>query len=151
MIPFVDLHRQYLTIKTEIDQAISNVIRETAFIGGKGISEFETAFANWLGVKHCIGCANGTDSIEILLQAMEIGVGDEVIVPAISWISTSEAVSSVGAIPVFVDIDPITLSIDLDLIENAINNKVPKVTSIVPMVIFSVERVFCDIIFLLLN
>jgi dTDP-4-amino-4,6-dideoxygalactose transaminase len=123
MIPFVDLHRQYLTIKTGIDQAISNVIRETAFIGGKGISEFETAFANWLGVKHCIGCANGTDSIEILLQAMEIGVGDEVIVPAISWISTSEAVSSVGAIPVFVDIDPITYTIDTALIEKALSSK----------------------------
>jgi dTDP-4-amino-4,6-dideoxygalactose transaminase len=123
MIPFVDLHRQYETIKPEIDQAITDVIKETAFIGGKRISEFETAFANWLGVKHCIGCANGTDSIEILLQAMGIGVGDEVIVPAISWISTSEAVSSVGAIPIFVDIDPVTYTIDTTLIEKALSSK----------------------------
>ena len=123
MIPFVDLHRQYETIKPEIDQAITDVIRETAFIGGKRISEFENAFANWLGVKNCIGCANGTDSIEILLKAMGIGVGDEVIVPAISWISTSEAVSSVGAIPVFVDIDPETFTIDTTLIEQALSSK----------------------------
>ena len=123
MIPFVDLHRQYEKIKSEIDQAITDVIRVTAFIGGKRISEFETAFANWLGVKHCIGCANGTDSIEILLQAMGIGVGDEVIVPAISWISTSEAVSSVGATPVFVDIDPETFTIDTTLIEKALSSK----------------------------
>lgn len=123
MIPFVDLHRQYETIKHEIDQAITDVIRNTAFIGGKRISEFETAFANWLGVKHCIGCANGTDSIEILLQAMGIGVGDEVIVPAISWISTSEAVSSVGATPVFVDINPITYTIETTLIERVLSSK----------------------------
>lgn len=123
MIPFVDLHRQYETIKPEIDQVITDVIKETAFIGGKRISEFETEFSNWLGVKHCIGCANGTDSIEILLKAMGIGVGDEVIVPAISWISTSEAVSSVGAIPVFVDIDPETFTIDTTLIEQALSSK----------------------------
>lgn len=123
MIPFVDLHRQYLTIKTEIDLVISDVINETAFIGGKRITEFESAFASWLGVKHCIGCANGTDSIEILLQAMGVSIGDEVIVPAISWISTSEAVSSVGAIPVFVDIEPTTFTIDVTRIETAITSK----------------------------
>ena len=123
MIPFVDLHRQYETIKPEIDQVITDVIKETTFIGGKRISEFESAFANWLGVKHCIGCANGTDSIEILLKAMGIGVGDEVIVPAISWISTSEAVSSVGATPVFVDIDPETFTIDTTFIEQALSSK----------------------------
>ena len=123
MIPFVDLHRQYITIKTEIDLVISDVINETAFIGGKRITEFESAFASWLGVKHCIGCANGTDSIEILLQAMGVSIGDEVIVPAISWISTSEAVSSVGAIPVFVDIEPTTFTIDVTRIETAITSK----------------------------
>ncbi len=123
MIPFVDLHRQYLSIKPEIDQAISEVIFETAFIGGKRVSSFEESFAKWLGVRHCIGCANGTDSIEILLQAMEIGAGDEVLVPAISWISTSEAVSAVGATPVFVDIDSTTFTIDVNLIDKAITSK----------------------------
>jgi dTDP-4-amino-4,6-dideoxygalactose transaminase len=123
MIPFVDLHRQYLSIKNEIDDAIQLVINETAFIGGHRISTFEKSFADWLGVKHCIGCANGTDSIEILLKAMGIGSGDEVIVPAISWISTSEAVSAVGANPVFVDIDAETYTIDVTKIEAIINKK----------------------------
>jgi dTDP-4-amino-4,6-dideoxygalactose transaminase len=123
MIPFVDLHSQYITIKDEIDNAISDVIQNTAFIGGKKITEFEDAFAQWLGVKFCIGCANGTDSIEILLQAMDIGIGDEVIVPAVSWISTSEAVSSTGATPIFVDIDPLTFTIDVNKIEAALSNK----------------------------
>ncbi len=123
MIPFVDLHRQYISIKPEIDKAIAEVIRDTAFIGGKRITEFENEFAAWLGVKHCIGCANGTDSIEILLQAMEIATGDEVIVPAISWISTSEAVSAVGATPVFVDIDKETYTIDVTKIEERISSK----------------------------
>jgi dTDP-4-amino-4,6-dideoxygalactose transaminase len=123
MIPFVDLHRQYLSIKNVIDDAIQLVINETAFIGGHRISTFEKSFADWLGVKHCIGCANGTDSIEILLKAMGIGSGDEVIVPAISWISTSEAVSAVGANPVFVDIDAETYTIDVTKIEAIINKK----------------------------
>lgn len=123
MIPFVDLHRQYISIKEEIDNAINDVIQNTAFIGGKKIADFEEDFAKWLGIKFCVGCANGTDSIEILLQSMGIGVGDEVIVPAVSWISTSEAVSSIGATPIFVDIDPITYTIDIDKIEVAITNK----------------------------
>lgn len=123
MIPFVDLHRQYLSIKGEIDNTINDVIKKTAFIGGKKITDFEENFAQWLGIKFCIGCANGTDSIEILLQSMGIGIGDEVIVPAVSWISTSEAVSSIGAIPIFVDIDPITYTIDVNKIEASISEK----------------------------
>jgi dTDP-4-amino-4,6-dideoxygalactose transaminase len=123
MIPFVDLHRQYKSIQTEIDQAIQDVIKDTAFIGGKRVTDFESEFANWLGVKHCIGCANGTDSIEILLKAMNIGPGDEVLVPAISWISTSEAVSSVGATPIFIDIDEETYTIDVNKIEAGISDK----------------------------
>jgi dTDP-4-amino-4,6-dideoxygalactose transaminase len=123
MIPFVDLHRQYKSIQTEIDQVIQDVIKDTAFIGGKRVTEFESEFANWLGVKHCIGCANGTDSIEILLKAMNIGPGDEVLVPAISWISTSEAVSSVGATPIFIDIDEETYTIDVTKIEAGISDK----------------------------
>jgi dTDP-4-amino-4,6-dideoxygalactose transaminase len=123
MIPFVDLNRQYLSIKNEMDIAIQNVINETAFIGGYRISNFEKSFADWLGVKHCIGCANGTDSIEILLKSIGIGSGDEVIVPAISWISTSEAVSAVGANPVFVDIDAETYTIDVTKIQAVINKK----------------------------
>lgn len=119
-VPFVDLYAQYLSIKPEIDSAIEKVIRETAFISGSFAATFEKQFAAFNGVKHCMACANGTDSLEILLKAMGVGPGDEVIVPAISWISTSEAVTAIGATPVFVDVDE-QLLIDLNLVESKIN------------------------------
>jgi dTDP-4-amino-4,6-dideoxygalactose transaminase len=122
MIPFVDLKAQYFAIKEEIDSAIQRVILNATFIGGEEVRRFEDNFAAWLGISHFIGCANGTDSIEILLKAMGVGPGDEVIVPALSWISTSEAVSNVGATPVFVDIHPDYYTIDEDLIEAAITH-----------------------------
>lgn len=119
-VPFVDLHAQYLRYKDEIDNAISSVIAETAFISGKYAKQFENNFANYCGAKEVIACANGTDSLEILLSALEIGAGDEVIVPAISWISTAEIVGTRGATPVFVDINE-HYTIDVDQIEDKIN------------------------------
>jgi len=121
-IPFVDLKAQYLSIKEDIDKAIQDVIDQSAFIGGAAIRQFETAFASYIGTKHCIACANGTDSIEILLKAMGIGRGDEVIVPANSWISTSEAVSAIGATPVFVDVDEF-YTINVSLAEKKITSR----------------------------
>jgi dTDP-4-amino-4,6-dideoxygalactose transaminase len=118
-IPFVDLKAQYKSLKEEIDMAIASVIDETAFISGKHAQHFEKDFSAFTGVEHTIACANGTDSLEILLQAMGVGRGDEVIVPAISWISTSEAVSTVGARPVFVDVDEHGL-MDLTQVESRI-------------------------------
>lgn len=123
MIPFVDLKAQYLSIKDEVDDAIQRVILNSSFIGGDEVKKYESNFANWLGVKFFVGCANGTDSIEILLKAMGIGHGDEVIVPALSWISTSEAVSNIGATPVFIDILENYFTINEDLIEKAITSK----------------------------
>ena len=120
-IPFVDLHRQYLRIKEEIDAAIAGVIDDSAYIGGHRVSQFEAEFAEWLGVDHVVGCANGTDSIEMLLDALGIGAGDEVIVPALSWISTAEAVGTRRAKPVFVDIDA-TYCIDPTKIESKITS-----------------------------
>jgi dTDP-4-amino-4,6-dideoxygalactose transaminase len=122
-IPIVDLHKQYLSIKNDIDSAISRVISNTSFIGGEEVKAFEKEYASYFGVNHCISCANGTDSLEILLKAIGIKKGDEVIVPAMSWISTSESVSNVGAIPVFVDINIDSCTIDTALIENAITDK----------------------------
>lgn len=122
-IPLVDLKAQYLTIREEINQAIMQVVDETAFVGDSGnrfVKQFETDFAAYIGTNHCITCANGTDSIEILLRAHGIGEGDEVLVPAMTWISTASAVSSVGATPVFVDIDAEYYTIDETLIEQAI-------------------------------
>jgi dTDP-4-amino-4,6-dideoxygalactose transaminase len=140
MIPFVDLKAQYLSIKEEIDAAIHRVIMNASFIGGEEVRRFEEHFGAWLGINYFIGCANGTDSIEILLKAMGIGAGDEVIVPALSWISTSEAVSTVGATPVFVDIHPEYYTINEELIEQAIT---PKTKAIIPVHLYGQP---CDMI-----
>jgi dTDP-4-amino-4,6-dideoxygalactose transaminase len=122
-IPFVDLTAQYLSIKTEIDNAIQNVINETAFIGGKVVSDFENDFAKLYGVKHCISTANGTDSLYITLKMLGIGIGDEVITVANSWISSSEVISQTGATPVFVDINPDYYSMDENQLESKITSK----------------------------
>jgi len=121
-IPFVDLYTQYLSLKSEIDSAIQSVIDSTAFIKGKEVVEFEKAFAEALGVKHCIGMANGTDAIYATLKMMGIGSGDEVITVANSWISTSETIGQTGATPVFVDIDKYS-TIDVSKIEEKITSK----------------------------
>lgn len=123
MIPFADLKRQYQSLKKEIDACIFKNVENTSFIGGKEITQFEQSFASYVNVNFCVACANGTDSIEILLKAMGIKQNDEVLVPAISWISTSEAVSSIGAIPVFVDIDADNYTIDTNLISSKITSK----------------------------
>lgn len=122
-VPFVDLKPQYLSIKEEIDNAIADVLTNTSFIGGPIVNAFETNFANYLGIKNCIGCGNGTDAIEIVLEAMGIREGDEVIVPAMSWIATSETVSSVGAKPIFVDILPNKFTIDPKAVRRKITSK----------------------------
>ena len=125
-IPFVDLKAQYHSIQSEVDKAIAEVIANSAFIGGSDnsiVRYFEDKFADYLGISNCVGCANGTDSIEILLKAMAIGPGDEVIVPANSWISTSEAVGNVGAQPIFVDSHPLFYTIDVDQIESKISTR----------------------------
>lgn len=116
-IPLVDLHAQYVSIKDEIDQAIAAVVAETAFVGtanNRFVSRFEEEFAGFVGIAAAVACANGTDSLEIIIRAAGIGPGDEVLVPALSWIATSEAVSTCGATPVFVDVLPGLYSIDPD-------------------------------------
>lgn len=122
-IPFVDLKAQYESIKTDIDTAIQGVIAETAFIGGKYVKAFEQKFAELYGVKHVVACANGTDSLYILMRMMGIGKDDEVITVANSWISSSETIGQTGATPVFVDIDPDYYSIDEKQLDAAITNK----------------------------
>lgn len=132
-VPFVDLKAQYSSLKSEIDSAIANVISETAFIGGssnKFVSCFEKEFGQFLNMNHVISCANGTDSIEILLEAYNISSGDEVIVPAISWIATSEAVGRAGATPIFIDVCEDTLLMNLDKLEEKIT---PKTKAIIPV------------------
>lgn len=123
MIPFVDLNAQYRSIKSEIDGAIMACIEESNFIKGKAVSDFERSFAEYVGVKYCIGCGNGTDALEIILTSLNIGSGDEVLVPALTWISTAEAVTNVGAEPVFVDVNNKTYNIDHTKIEEKISKK----------------------------
>ncbi len=122
-IPFVDLKSQYQSLKQNIDSAIENVVTETAFIGGKYVTTFEHEFAALYGVKHCISCANGTDSLYIIMKMLGIGNGDEIITVANSWISSSETISQTGATPVFIDIHPDFYSIDESLIEAKITSK----------------------------
>lgn len=116
-IPFMDLHRQYQNLKIEIDRAMQDVIATSEFVGGRAKNEFEKNFAQACGVKHCIGVGNGTDAIYIALKAMGIGAGDEVAVPAMTFIATAEAVSIAGARPVFVDSDAQNFLMDLDKLE----------------------------------
>ena len=128
-IPFVDLKIQYQSIKVDIDNAIANVINETAFIGGKYVSNFANEFAELYGAKHCVPVANGTDAIYIIFKILGIGKGDEVITVANSWISSSETISQTGAKPIFVDIDEF-YTIDLKKIEAKIT---PATKAILPV------------------
>jgi dTDP-4-amino-4,6-dideoxygalactose transaminase len=122
-IPFVDLLRIHQPIQAEIDAAIQSVITGSSFIGGKYVTQFENEFATYIGVQHCVGCANGTDAIELALEALEIGIGDEVILPVHSWISTASAIKRVGATPVFVDTEADTFCINVNKIEAKITSK----------------------------
>ena len=129
-IPFVDLYAQYLSIKTDIDSAIESVIRDSSFIGGKPVKQFEKQFAELYGVKNVVSCANGTDSLYILMKMLGIGTGDEVITVANSWISSSETITQAGAKPVFVDIDPIYYSMDESKLEKAISSRTKAVIAV---------------------
>src|SRR6478735_8520848 len=104
-VPFVDLKAQYLDIKEEVDVALSAVFDNSVFIGGDFVSAFEKSFANFYDVDHCVGVGNGTDALFLILKALGISTGDEVITPAHSWISTAETISLNGGTPVFADVD----------------------------------------------
>jgi dTDP-4-amino-4,6-dideoxygalactose transaminase len=129
-IPFVDLHAQYLSIKQEIDAAMAEVIRETSFIRGPHVDKFEKEFAEVVGVKHCVSCANGTDALYIAMRGLGLKPGDEVITTAHSWISTSETITQAGGRVVFCDTDRETFTIDASLIEAQIT---PRTVGIIPV------------------
>jgi len=122
-VPFADLHGQYLSIRAEIDAAIAEVICASVFIRGPHVERFEREFADATGAGHCVSCANGTDSLYIAMRALGAGPGDEVIVPAHSWISTSETVTQTGATVVFCDTDPQTYTIDPARIEAKLTSR----------------------------
>ena len=130
---FIDLQTQYQKYQAEIDARMRAVLTHGQFIMGPEIAELEAALARYVGVKHCITVASGTDSLEIALRALGIGAGDEVITVPFTWISTAEAVALTGAQPVFVDIEARTYNIDLDQIEAAIT---PRTKAIMPVSLF---------------
>jgi dTDP-4-amino-4,6-dideoxygalactose transaminase len=123
VVPFADLHAQYLTIRTEIDAAIAEVIRNSAFIRGPAVEKFEQEFAAAIGTPHCVSCANGTDAIYIAMHALGVQPGDEVITTAHSWIATSETITQAGGKVVFCDTDPDTFTIDPAQIEARITSR----------------------------
>jgi dTDP-4-amino-4,6-dideoxygalactose transaminase len=122
-IPFVDLRMQYHSIRDEILEAVSSVMEESAFIGGNYVRKFELEFAEFCGVKQCIGVGNGTDAIFIALKSLGIGPGDEVITAANSFIATSEIVTLLGAKVVFCDVGEANRNIDTDLISHRMTEK----------------------------
>jgi dTDP-4-amino-4,6-dideoxygalactose transaminase len=130
MIELVDLGRQYESIKTEVLAKIGEVLESKAFIQGKYAAEFERAFASMHRVGFCSGCSNGTSALFLALSACGIKAGDEVITVPNSFIATAEAISHVGAKPVFVDIDPDVYTIDVSRIEAAITERT---TAIIPV------------------
>ncbi|MFN8413214.1 MAG: DegT/DnrJ/EryC1/StrS family aminotransferase [Anaerolineales bacterium] len=123
MISLVDLTAQYHSIKKDIDDAVLSTLESGHFILGPAVSKFEESVASYLGVKHAIGLASGTDALVIALRALNIGKDDEVIIPAYTFFATAGTVMAVGAKPVFVDVDPETYQIDVNKIKAAITSK----------------------------
>ena len=129
-VPFLDIKAQNRSIWPELQEALDGVISQAQFILGPAVERFEKAFAAYLGRKHCVGLNNGTSALHMALQACDVGPGDEVITTPHTWISTSWAISYVGAKPVYVDIDPATYNINPALIERAIT---PRTKAILPV------------------
>ena len=130
---FIDLKTQYRRHQAEIDARMRVVLEHGHYIMGPEIAELEQALARYVGVQHCLTVASGTDSLEIALRALGIGPGDEVITVPFTWISSAEVISLVGARPVFVDIEPTTYNLDLDLLAAAIT---PRTKAITPVSLF---------------
>lgn len=129
-IPFADLYSQYLSIKPEIDDAISEVIGQSAYIRGPYVERFEAEFADAIGTSHCVSCANGTDALYIAMHALGVQPGDEVITTAHSWIATSETITQVGGKIVFCDTERDSFNIDATQIEAKIT---PRTVGIIPV------------------
>lgn len=132
-VPFVDLYAQYLTIKKDIDYVIEDVIKCSQFVRGPYVEKFEQMFAQTMQRKHCVSCANGTDSLYIAMTALGLKPGDEVIAPAHSWISTTETITQAGGKVIFCDTDSDTFTIDPSDIESKITENT---VGIIPVHLF---------------
>lgn len=122
-VPFLDLYAQYQSIKEEIHQAINGVLERCEFVGGSEMEHFEKEFAAFCGAAHCVGVSNGTDAIYLALRALDVGPGDEVITVPNTFIATSEGVSRCGASLRFVDVNPLSMIMDVGRLEHAISHR----------------------------
>ena len=132
-IQMVDLHGQYLRIKDEVQAAMQEVIDNSAFINGPQVGKFADELADYLGVKHVIPCANGTDALQVACMALGLKPGDEVIVPVFTYVATAEIIALLGLVPIMVDVHPDTFNIDVDLARKRIT---ARTKAIVPVHLF---------------
>lgn len=132
-VPLVDLAAQGAEIAEEVMPRLEHILRAGTFVGGPAVAEFEQAYAAYIGVSHCVGVGNGTDALELALRAAGVGPGDEVVMPANTFIATAEAASRIGAVPVLVDVDREHLLIDPRLVEHATT---PRTRAVVPVHLF---------------
>ena len=147
---FRDLKKQYKKNKKTINKAVSNVLKSGEFIGGPCVQELEEKLAEYVGVKHCITCANGTDALTLVLMAWGIGSGDAVFIPDFTFFATAEAPAFLGATPVFVDVNENTFNMCPDSLENAIKlvikEKKLKPRVVIPVDIFGLPADYNQII-----
>ena len=132
-VPLVDLGAQQAEVNDEVRAGLDEIFATTAFVGGKSVAQFETSYANMIGVDHCVGVANGTDALELAMRAVGVKPGGEVIIPANTFIATAEAAARIGAVPVLVDVDDEYLLIDPEQVAAAVG---PNTQAIVPVHLF---------------
>ncbi|MEQ8789787.1 MAG: DegT/DnrJ/EryC1/StrS family aminotransferase [Pirellulaceae bacterium] len=129
-VPLLDIVAQNQPLWAELQPALESVMSQAQFVLGPAVERFEQNFARYLGAKHAVGVNNGTSALLLALQGLDIGPGDEVITTPLTWISTSWAISYLGARPVFVDVDPVSYNLDPELVENAIT---PRTKALLPV------------------
>jgi len=129
-IQMVDLRGQYEKIKPQIDRAMQSVIDGSAFINGPQVTELQTKLSEYLGIKHTITCGNGTDALQLAIMSLNLQPGDEIITPSFTFIATAEAIAICGLVPVLVDVDPATFTIDPAKLHDAISTKTRAVISV---------------------
>src|SRR5437588_5353050 len=131
--PFLDLKAQYATIRRDVEAAVARVLESQQLIGGAEVSGFEAEVAAYVGVRHAVACASGTDALLLALMALGVGPGDEVITPPFTFVATAGSIARLGARPVFVDIDAATFNLDPAAIERLIT---PRTKAIMPVHLF---------------
>jgi dTDP-4-amino-4,6-dideoxygalactose transaminase len=129
-VKFVDLSAQHKPLEAELKEVFSRVLANGSFVLGPEVDKFEKMFATYCGAEHCVTVTNGTAALQLVLQGLGVGLGDEVITVAHTFIATAEAINAAGASPVFVDIDPVSYTMDVTKLEKAIT---PKTKAIIPV------------------